>query len=429
MKNKRYLTFLLAAPLLTLVAIWSHTFIPIRSAAILTPALNDAHLYADSDNGGTSVATWLDERRHAWQCQLREGNSYPFCGMSILPTGDHRQGINLEGFKQLKVWIAYKGPAKKLRLYLRNYTPGLGLANDIDNGKFISLLLNTNDLSKEITIDLTELSVADWWVDQYDVAREQAQPQFDNIVNIGIDFAHPYPFGDHIIAVKNIEFIGERISTENWYLAIIATWVTGFFVFALWRWSHHYRYALKNARRLSELASFNEQLESKKEEYKYLSKTDPLTGALNRFGFTQVVENLLDKRQASEPIALALFSVDQFKRVKDSFGLNQTDQFLQSVAAIIADNTRDNHVLCRWEGDEFIILCPGMVASSAYIMAEQIRKTIASAGLNLGRSATISVSSGVSEIEEDEGFGAAFKKIDDALYKAKSIGGNCTIMG
>lgn len=429
MKTKRYLYFLLAAPLLTLLAIWSHTLLPVRSLPLINADTRDLYLYADETSGGNSTVQWLDKDKGAWLCQLRKGEKFPYCGMSLLTTGDHSKGIDLSNFNAVKLWIGYRGPAKKIRVYLRNYDPEINAVNDLDAGKFISVQLNTADLDKQVVLSLDEFSVADWWVDRYSVPRKLAQPSFENIVNIGIDFANPYPFGDHTVTVRNIEFTGEWILAERWYLAIIALWVIGFLVFASWRWYHFYRHSLKNTRRIAELASVNEQLLNKKEEYKYLSKTDPLTGALNRFGFTQVVENVLDNRKPEEPVALVLFSVDQFKRVKDILGLNETDQFLQQVAAVIADNTRDHHVLSRWEGEEFVLLCPDTLCSTAYIMAENVRKILSGMVVSETRNSSITISAGIAEISPDESFASAFKKIDDAIFKARTIGGNCTIMG
>lgn len=330
---------------------------------------------------------------------------------------------------KIRLHIGYSGPAKKIRFYIRNYDPEITGSDELDAGKFMFVQLNTSDLADEITLNLSEFSVADWWIDRYDVPRSRARPNFNNVVNIGIDFASPFPYGDHIIAVRKIHFLGEWITAEHWYLSIIALWITAFIIFASVRWYQFYGHALKNSRRIAELASYNEQLQTKKEEYKYLSKIDALTGALNRFGFTQAVENVLDKRQPGEPVSLILFSIDHFKRVKDNMGLNETDAFLQKVASLIADNSRTNHVISRWEGEEFILLCPDTVGSSGYILADQIRKSMVAAAFSHRGASSITISAGVAEIDPNESFASAFKKIDDALFKARSLGGNCIIMG
>lgn len=427
MKNKRFLSVLVVAPILTLALIWAHHLLPVRTYSALGVPPEDIHLYSDKQSGGNSSTTWLDMSIFSWKCHLSEGISFPFCGFSLLTTGNHEKGLDLSRFSKINLWLSYEGPAKKIRFYLRNFDRETQYGEDIDAAKFNYVQINATDLVSEIEVDLNEFSVADWWVDRYDVPRNAAKPMFDNVVNIGLDFANP-PFGMHKMTVRKIEFVGDWVSAEQWYLLIISLWVGGVFVFALWRWSHHYKHALKISRRAAELAKYNEQLRSKTDEYAYLSKTDPLTGALNRFGFTRVAEDALNARHDGDPISLVLFSVDQFKRVKDNVGLKQSDQILQQVATDIADNSRENHVLCRWEGDEFILLCQDTLASSAYIMAENIRKSVAAKPANESQRA-ITVCCTVAEIQANEGFADAFKKLDQALYKAKSIGGNCTIMG
>lgn len=427
MKNKRFLSVLVVAPIVTLMLIWAHELLPVRKYSPLGGAPEDIHLYSDKQSGGNSSTAWLDRSLFSWECDLREGISFPFCGLSLLTTGNHEKGLDLSRFSKINLWLSYEGPAQKIRFYLRNFDQKTRYGEDIDAAKFNYVQINPTDLNSEIVVDLTEFSVADWWVDRYNVPRNAAKPMFDNVVNIGLDFASR-PFGMHKMTVRKIEFIGDWVSAEQWYLLIIGLWVGGVFVFALWRWSHHYKHALKISRRAADLAKYNEQLRSKTDEYAYLSKTDSLTGALNRLGFTKVVEDALNTRKQGEPISLVLFSVDQFKRVKDNAGLKQSDQILQRVAAEIADNSRDNHMLCRWEGDEFILLCQDTLASSAYIMAENIRKCIAAKPAKESQR-TITVCCTVAEIQVNEGFADAFKKLDQALYKAKSIGGNCTIMG
>jgi len=427
MKNKRFLSVLVLAPVLTFLLVWSHKFLPVRSYNALREVNEDIHLYADDTAGGNSTAIWIDKGVKSWECRLRQGIEYPFCGLSILVTGSQTHGIDLSSYDKIDIWLSYEGNARKIRLYLRNHDPKSSYGDSVDAAKFNTVKLFTNDLNRKITVDMTEFSVADWWLDRYNVPRKDARPEFFNVVNIGLDF-DSVPFGDHRVTVRKLEFRGEWISAESWYLLIISLWVGGVFFFALWRWSHHYKHAARISRRAAELVTYNEQLRSKTDEYAYLSKTDPLTGALNRFGFTKVVEECIANRKEGEPIAMVLFSVDQFKRVKDNAGLKQSDKILQHVATCIAENSRENYPLCRWEGDEFILLCPDTLSSTAYIMAENIRKSIA-ADQHKQAQRTVTMCCTVAEMLDGEGFADIFKKLDQALYKAKSIGGNCTIMG
>ncbi|SMF20191.1 diguanylate cyclase (GGDEF) domain-containing protein [Alteromonadaceae bacterium Bs31] len=424
MKNRSIIRLLLATPLLTLAAIWAHELLPKRTYSPFDREESITYLFSDNHSGGNSTATWLNEKALTWQCQLAQGAAYPYCGISVMP-GDEKTGMDLDNYNQVNLWVTYKGPAKKIRFFIRNYDNNFA---PNDEGKFMSVQLNISDLTKQITLNKSELSVADWWVDDHEVPRHLGHPAFDNVVNIGLDFAHPLPFGSHNVAVNKIEFVAELISKEKWYLGIISIWVGGLFVFALTRWAQLTRRSQKAARRLAELTKANDELRISKEQYQQLSKTDPITGTLNRYGFTLAIEKVLQKRTPDLAVSLVIFSVDGYSRAKDRLGIKETDDFLKKISKLIDENIRDYHILGRWEGDEFVLLCPDTLASSAYLMAENIRRALNETGTLASPTNKLSISVGVAEVEQGYNSAEAFKKADEALYKAKSIGGNCTIL-
>src|SRR5690606_38683788 len=76
-------------------------------------------------------------------------------------------------------------------------------------------------------IKLSQFKVAEWWLIAYNIPIEDAHPELDNVVNIGVDFSDFMTPGNHDVTIEKIEFIGDRISREKWYLAILSAWLFG----------------------------------------------------------------------------------------------------------------------------------------------------------------------------------------------------------
>jgi diguanylate cyclase (GGDEF) domain len=429
MIKSRSIVYILIAPLLSVAAIALYKHIPDRTLQVMSSPDSRRSLYADSRDGGESEAYWLDQTNGLWACKLREGLQYPFCGISAVPGTSHSKGLDLTLYDSLNLHITYTGPAKKIRLYLRDYDATMADKLDGYDGKFMSVQLNTSDLNRPINIELNEFTVADWWIDHYELTREQSRPEFANIVNIGLDFANPYPFGDHEIRIINVELVGKRISAEQWYLGIITLWLVGAFAVALMRWLALYRAGQENLNRIDELNELNRKLKTRSAELENLSKSDPLTGTLNRLGFTAEIDRFLNSTASTKTASLALFSIDQFKNAKEHLGLANTDDFLQNITDVIQSHARADHVLARWDSDEFVMLCPDTDTASAFVMVENIRKILSAWIQEKSKRSSVTICASICELGVEGGFITAFQDLDTAIAKAKSIGGNCTIMG
>lgn len=102
-----------------------------------------------------------------------------------------------------------------------------------------------------------------------------------------------------------------------------------------------------------------------KAEYKKTAETamiDPLTGAFNRQYFNQRLSNAFQRTERQHDggfpteIGLLLFDLDHFKNVNDTFGHNEGDEVLKRFVATISSEIRDEDVLARWGGEEFVLL-------------------------------------------------------------------------
>ena len=104
------------------------------------------------------------------------------------------------------------------------------------------------------------------------------------------------------------------------------------------------------------IATFIFEREEFIRELKHLADTDSLTGLINRRKFSQDAEFLLRHIKRSEgQMALIFIDMDNFKWINDDYGHEAGDQVLQAVATSLQDHCRDNELVCRWGGDEFVL--------------------------------------------------------------------------
>lgn len=148
-------------------------------------------------------------------------------------------------------------------------------------------------------------------------------------------------------------------------------------------------------------------------------RTDSLTGLWNR---RFVEERLAQEARADRRSSVILLDIDHFKQVNDTHGHDIGDAVLRQAAQLFLLGVRTSDEVCRWGGEEFIVLCPGAPESEAVQVAERLRERVASSVIpDLGRAVT--VSAGVVELAQ----GAvphSLRRADQALYAAKRQGRN-----
>jgi diguanylate cyclase (GGDEF)-like protein/PAS domain S-box-containing protein len=180
---------------------------------------------------------------------------------------------------------------------------------------------------------------------------------------------------------------------------------------------------------LSELEASRQKIEAQNEELKGLANIDPLTGCLNRRAFFEQAEEVLRKaRQDGSPVCCLMTDIDKFKHFNDTYGHAVGDQVLVQVARVLKAALRPTDILCRYGGEEFCILLPGVDALRAAVVSERIRFRVeaqAGPGIRSLPGLRVTSSFGLSSME----FGAPNLKslmdeADQALYAAKQAGRN-----
>jgi diguanylate cyclase (GGDEF)-like protein len=132
------------------------------------------------------------------------------------------------------------------------------------------------------------------------------------------------------------------------------------------------------------------------------------------------------------PISLMLIDLDHFKRINDSHGHQAGDAVLDRLAALLRSQARSSDVVCRYGGEEFVLLLPGMPQAAALARAEACRAAFARERIDYGTvqlAATLSV--GVASCDDDAGDSPRqlLKRADEALYEAKGAGRNRVAAG
>ncbi|MGY5451633.1 sensor domain-containing diguanylate cyclase [Agarivorans sp. MS3-6] len=162
-----------------------------------------------------------------------------------------------------------------------------------------------------------------------------------------------------------------------------------------------------------------------------LASTDKLTGAFNRQSFEGQLEQVIDiQHRASSPCSLIIFDVDHFKHINDKFGHLVGDKALIKVTEIAEKNIRQSDIVCRWGGEEFVILLPNCDALAALEVAEKIRIAINNDQQTIdGHQVNLSISCGIAQIKTHEVIASLMiNRADQAMYQAKQNGRNRSVV-
>ena len=176
--------------------------------------------------------------------------------------------------------------------------------------------------------------------------------------------------------------------------------------------------------RTAELSAANARLAE-------VARMDPLTGLLNRRGFTSEAEAEIERFfRSGRPFSLVLADVDYFKQFNDKFGHACGDHVLKRVAAILDRRLRDVDRIARWGGEEFIMLLPETEVDGAANLAESLREAVADNLFEFsGERHRITLTFGIAAYRKGESLETCIARADTALYHGKERGRNRVMIG
>ncbi len=150
--------------------------------------------------------------------------------------------------------------------------------------------------------------------------------------------------------------------------------------------------------------------------------TDALTGLGNSRRFRDALSAELKRSsRTGRPFSIVFVDVDDFKDINDQFGHVQADYILTAIGRTLATQLRGSDLLCRWGGDEFIILLPETERNEAGILAERLRAEVASCG----KCGDATISLGIACYPADgKDYDGLVAYADRALYVSKHQGKN-----
>lgn len=191
---------------------------------------------------------------------------------------------------------------------------------------------------------------------------------------------------------------------------------------------------------LREIAHLKEKLEDTEQETSRLRDTlseqatqaekDALTRLPNRAAYEKRLRHEFSRWQRyQQPLTLMICDIDHFKQVNDTYGHAAGDKILKAIARILRSNIRTTDFICRYGGEEFVILMPQTSAEEAMNVANKLRQRVNDAPFHSSSGYfQVTISGGLDEFGEGDSTDKVFERADKALYKAKENGRNqiCT---
>ncbi|SFJ10644.1 response regulator receiver modulated diguanylate cyclase [Phyllobacterium sp. CL33Tsu] len=160
-----------------------------------------------------------------------------------------------------------------------------------------------------------------------------------------------------------------------------------------------------------------------------MAVTDSLTGLHNRLYLETHLATLFKRAvERRRPLSVLMTDIDRFKLINDTHGHDGGDEVLREFAKRLRRNVRGSDLASRYGGEEFFIVMPDTDTSIAAVVAERIRREVASTPFPVNKNAIsvpVTISVGIASVlPTGDSVSALLKRADDALYDAKAAGRN-----
>ncbi|MCL1632076.1 sensor domain-containing diguanylate cyclase [Sporolactobacillus sp. CPB3-1] len=173
---------------------------------------------------------------------------------------------------------------------------------------------------------------------------------------------------------------------------------------------------------VGQLSHLNTQLKQKEKVIEKLAYYDKLTGVANRALFDKFADKYLNEaKKTGTMLGLMFIDVNEFKQINDTYGHNTGDKVMTRVASLLTESTRKNDIVCRYGGDEFLVLLPGIHSLDDYQhIAERIEDNKKRHIVQDGYDLWLSLSIGISFYPDDGNtISELIEKADEYMYYNK----------
>jgi diguanylate cyclase (GGDEF)-like protein/putative nucleotidyltransferase with HDIG domain/PAS domain S-box-containing protein len=164
-------------------------------------------------------------------------------------------------------------------------------------------------------------------------------------------------------------------------------------------------------------------------ELQMAARRDPLTGVGNRGELEGRLARMFlarNEKRSEAPFAVIFLDLDHFKSINDTHGHAIGDRVLVNLTRLVADELYSGETICRYGGEEFVVLCPETDLATAIQRAERLRIALTSTELAAPLQLAVSASFGVAQMEDGDTLEQLLHRADEALYDAKRGGRNRT---
>lgn len=179
-------------------------------------------------------------------------------------------------------------------------------------------------------------------------------------------------------------------------------------------------------KKIGDLENESSQLRERIVEEQKSSLRDALTRIPNRLAWDERMALEYSRwRRYKSPLVIAVWDVDDFKKINDTYGHKAGDKVLMTIANVFKDQVRETDFLARFGGEEFVVLLTETALADSVAVMEKLRKAIEDCQFHHGDEAVrITVSGGFTEFKGEDTAETAFERADQFMYKAKRSGKN-----
>lgn len=386
----------------------------------LDPVNNDnfsLRVNTDQDHNGLTIGklTYTDSGELLLTCNVSHYYKSPFCEVSFdyTPKPGMSPYLDLSKYDEVAFDVVYSGVSQPKSLFIiRNHNEQYSAEDDLLSDKFNIFEFNTDQHNSESPLSLNYLYVPKWWFDYYHHPVTVTAMDISQSVSIEIGTAAFVAEGISVFKIRSIEFKGKWLPIAVYQRIIIAVWIVTLFAYLIW-------YVIKILKTLRAEKETIVHLQSHLSMLQKEVSIDPLTRLRNRRGLESLFQTVEQLAQHKHNVSVGVMDIDHFKKINDTHGHAIGDDVLRQFSQNLIDTARNEDILIRWGGEEFVMIKVGCSLAQAELFFNQLRASMKAQIWPQGLDVTFST--GVVEIS-NEFVESAIERADALLYQAKLAG-------